>query len=80
MLRVANPLRPMAPSMFKGGDKGSAAFGAFQKEIARLLDELQALPELPEDDTDIGSQVRVCVCVGGGVWCLLVLTNTPGGC
>lgn len=57
MLRVANPLRPMFPSWFKTGPKGSAAFTAFQKEMSRLLDDVQALPELPADDTDIGTQL-----------------------
>jgi cytochrome P450 len=57
MLRVANPLRPIVPSAFKNGPKGSAAFVAFQKEMSRLLDEIAALPELPADDTDIGTQL-----------------------
>lgn len=57
MLRVANPLRPIIPSAFKNGPKGSAAFVAFQKEMSRLLDEIAALPELPADDTDIGTQL-----------------------
>jgi hypothetical protein len=41
MLRVANPIRPQFPTMFKYGRKGSAAFVAFQKEMAKLLDNLQ---------------------------------------
>jgi hypothetical protein len=41
MLRVANPLRPMFPGMFKTGPKGSAAFASFQKEMSRLLDDIQ---------------------------------------
>uniref|UniRef100_A0A383W6E6 Cytochrome P450 n=1 Tax=Tetradesmus obliquus TaxID=3088 RepID=A0A383W6E6_TETOB len=60
MLRIANPLRPLFPTMFKYGPKGSAAFGAFQREMAKLLDNLQARGPPAEDDTDIGSQlVRV---------------------
>ncbi|KAF6266201.1 cytochrome P450 [Scenedesmus sp. NREL 46B-D3] len=60
MLRIANPIRPLFPTMFKYGPKGSAAFVAFQKEMANLLDNLQARGPPAEDDTDIGSQlVRV---------------------
>jgi hypothetical protein len=41
MLRVANPIRPLAPGMFKNGPKGSSAFLAFQREMGSLLDQLQ---------------------------------------
>jgi hypothetical protein len=52
MLRVANPLRPLVPGLFKTGPKGSAAFVAFQKEMGRLLDEIQVRP--------VRWQARVC--------------------
>uniref|UniRef100_A0A383VEH9 Cytochrome P450 n=1 Tax=Tetradesmus obliquus TaxID=3088 RepID=A0A383VEH9_TETOB len=57
MLRIANPLRPLLPSLFKKGAKGSAAFVAFQTEMNALLKQLEARGTPAEDDTDIGSQL-----------------------
>lgn len=57
MLRVANPIRPLFPTAFRYGRKGSAAFRAFQQEMGILLDELQARGPPADDDTDIGSQL-----------------------
>jgi hypothetical protein len=62
MLRVANPIRPQFPTMFKYGRKGSAAFVAFQKEMAKLLDNLQVRADGP---------VSAVLC------CVLLFTHCP---
>lgn len=57
MLRVANPLRPLFPTFFRYGPKGTAAFAAFQQEMNALLKNLEARGEVEADDTDIGTQL-----------------------
>jgi cytochrome P450 len=57
MLRIANPLRPVLPTFFRYGPKGTAAFAAFQQEMNALLKNLEARGEPDADDTDIGTQL-----------------------
>jgi len=57
MLRIANPLRPLFPTAFRYGHKGTAAFAAFQAEMNALLKGLEARGEPAADDTDIGTQL-----------------------
>ncbi|WIA32107.1 hypothetical protein OEZ86_002958 [Tetradesmus obliquus] len=57
MLRVANPLRPIFPNWFKGGDKGAKAFAMFQGEMRTLLNEMKARGPPPEEDQDIAAQL-----------------------
>ncbi|GBF93726.1 cytochrome P450 [Raphidocelis subcapitata] len=57
MLRIANPVRQLAPRMFKGGAKGRTAFAAFQSEMRILLEELKARGEPAADDQSIASQL-----------------------
>ncbi|KAF6250399.1 cytochrome P450 [Scenedesmus sp. NREL 46B-D3] len=57
MLRVANPLRPIFPNWFKGGDKGAKAFAMFQAEMRTLLNEMKQRGPPPEDDQDIAAQL-----------------------
>ncbi|KAI8477013.1 MAG: cytochrome P450 [Monoraphidium minutum] len=57
MLRVANPLRQLAPGYFKGGDKGSKAFDMFQAEMRVLLEEMKARGPPAPGDQDIASQL-----------------------
>jgi len=57
MLRIANPLRPLFPTAFRYGPKGTAAFTAFQAEMNALLKGLEARGKAAADDTDIGTQL-----------------------
>ncbi|KAI8464712.1 MAG: cytochrome P450 [Monoraphidium minutum] len=57
MLRVANPVRQMVPSLFKGGDKGSKAYDMFQAEMRVLLEEMKARGPPAAGDQDIASQL-----------------------
>jgi fatty acid synthase len=57
MLRIANPLRPLLPGLFRNGAKGCGAFAAFQAEMNALLQHLEARGTPAEDDSDIGSQL-----------------------
>ncbi|KAI8464092.1 MAG: cytochrome P450 [Monoraphidium minutum] len=57
MLRIANPLRPIVPSLFKTGPKGAVAFKEFHDQMRFLLNKIRADGEPAEDNMDIGAQV-----------------------
>ncbi|KIY98801.1 Cytochrome P450 3A28 [Monoraphidium neglectum] len=57
MLRIANPARQLAPSLFVNGEKGSKAFDMFQAEMRVLLDEMKRRGPPPSGDHDIASQL-----------------------
>lgn len=57
MRRVANPLRGVAPGLFKNGPKGRQSFSDFQTHMRQLLREMLARGPPPPSDRDIGAQL-----------------------
>jgi cytochrome P450 len=57
MLRIANPLRAVAPGAFKTGPKGAAAFKQFRAEMRALLDEVKAKGAPAAADQSIAAQL-----------------------
>ncbi|KAF5828281.1 cytochrome P450, partial [Dunaliella salina] len=58
MLRVANPLRALAPSKWRGGEKGQQSFFDFHAEMRMLLHKCLARTDPPDaQDVSIGAQL-----------------------